>query len=199
MVNGVEGISMPYAYDVRLFRKKDKPDIPPQNIVNTVATIEINRSEDKFDPFIRTGIFEHFEKAGRGTRDDDFRVYTGRIVPAFKMLDRDFQFRVFENQDVVTIIEKVLKDVPNLFIDLKPLRSSGLTFPKMEYCVQFGESTFAFLSRLMARFGIHYFFDSRSFSKDEPAQRADGLRDRGQPQPRMRGERGRHRRRQGGE
>src|SRR5262245_9612497 len=89
MVNGVEGISIPYAYDLRLFRKKDKPDINPKEIVNTVATIEINRSKDKFLPFIRTGIFEHFEKAGRGTKDDSFRVYTARLVPAFKMLDRE--------------------------------------------------------------------------------------------------------------
>src|ERR1700730_279868 len=29
----------------------------------------------------------------------------------------------------------------------------------MEYCVQFGESTYAFLSRLMDRFGIWYTFD----------------------------------------
>jgi uncharacterized protein involved in type VI secretion and phage assembly len=167
MVNGVEGISIPYSYDVRLFRKKDQPDINPREIINTVATIEVNRFEDKLEPFIRTGIFEHFEKAGRGTRDDEFRVYTGRIVPAFKMLDREVVFRIFENQDVVAILEKVLKNVPNLEIDTRELSAAG-PFPKMEYCVQFGESTFAFLSRLMARFGIHYFFDTKAFGKDDP-------------------------------
>lgn len=168
MVNGVEGISMPYAYDLRLFRKKDKPDINPKEIVNTVATIEINRSKDKFLPFIRTGIFEHFEKAGRGTKDDDFRVYTARLVPAFKMLDREVVFRIFENQTVVQVLEKLLNKVPNLQPDFRALKAAGVTFPKMEYCVQFGESTFAFLSRLMARFGIHYFFDTKTFSTDEP-------------------------------
>jgi len=168
MVNGVEGISMPYSYDVKLFRKKDKRDISPQEIINTAATIEINRVEDKNVPFIRTGVFEHFEKAGRGTKDDEFRVYTAKIVPAFKMLESEVLFRVFENQDVVTILDQVLKGVPNLSIDLRPLRAGGVTFPKMEYCVQFGESTFAFLSRLMARFGIYYFFDSKFFLGGEP-------------------------------
>ena len=83
------------------------------------------------------------------------------------MLDREVLFRVFENQDVVAILETVLKGVPNLLINTKALHSASLKFPEMEYCVQFGESTFAFLVRLMARFGIHYFFDHRG-SDDEP-------------------------------
>lgn len=158
--DGVEGISAPYSYDVTLFRKKEKDDINPLEFVNTVATIGINKLESpNFARFFRFGVFEHLEKAGRGTKNADFRVYTGRIVPPFKMLDREILFRVFENQDVVTILETALKGVPHLQTNMKLLRSKGVTFPKMEYCVQFGESTFAFLSRLMARFGIHYYFD----------------------------------------
>ena len=168
MVNGTEGVSLPYSYDVTLFRRKSESDIFPNQIINTVATIRIDNSDQKkLVRFHRTGVFEHFEKAGTGTKNDDFRVYTGRIVPAFKMLDREVLFRVFENQDVITILETVLKGVPNLLINTNELRSAGLKFPKMEYCVQFGESTFAFVLRLLARFGIHYFFDHRG-SEDEP-------------------------------
>ena len=168
MVNGTEGVSIPYSYDVTLFRPKTKPDINPKLIINTVATIRIDTSDPKnLVRFFRTGVFEHFEKAGTGTKNDDFRVYTGRIVPAFKMLDREVLFRVFENQNVVTILDTVLKGVPNLLINISALRSAALKFPKMEYCVQFGESTFAFVLRLLARFGIHYFFDHRG-SPDEP-------------------------------
>lgn len=87
-------------------------------------------------------------------------MFTARIVPPFKLLDREVVFRVFENMDVVTILETVLRGVPNLQIHTRLLRQDGIEFPKMEYCVQFGESTFGFLSRLMHRFGIHYYFDT---------------------------------------
>jgi uncharacterized protein involved in type VI secretion and phage assembly len=168
MVDGVEGLSMPYKYDVKLFRKRAKTHVFPNEIINTVATIEINRKRERgFDPIRRTGIVEQFETIGAQTRNAEFRVYAARIVPPFKMLDREVTYRVFENQDVVTILETVLKDVPSLVTDMKALRSSDLKFPRMEYCVQFGESTFAFLSRLMARFGIHYFFASQG-GKDTP-------------------------------
>jgi uncharacterized protein involved in type VI secretion and phage assembly len=168
VVNGMEGISIPYSYDVILFRDKTKPDILPEKIINTVARIGINKGQgNKPEEFFRTGVFEHFEKAGTGTKNDTFRMYRGRIVPAFKLLDREVRFRVFENRDVVEILETILRGVSNLEINTSLLRRANAAFPKMEYCVQFGESTLAFLLRLMERFGIHYIFDHRG-SPDAP-------------------------------
>ena len=166
MVNGIEGISMPYSYDLTLVRPGALPDVNPKRIVNTRATLGIRREEGKDPPLLRMGIIEHFEKAGFGTKNDDLRVYSARMVPPFKMLDREVVFRVFENMDVVGIIDTVLRGVPHLQIDTGLLRQDRLEFPKMEYCVQFGESTFGFLSRLMNRFGIHYYFDTRGDPED---------------------------------
>lgn len=42
-------------------------------------------------------------------------------------------------------------------IDLTRLASAK--YPRMEYCVQFNESTYNFLARLMRRFGISYYFE----------------------------------------
>jgi uncharacterized protein involved in type VI secretion and phage assembly len=166
MVTGHEFISKPYQYDVTLFqRKKDSKPIDPRAIINSTATIHINKNaQGGFNAFRRLGVFEYFEKHGTSTKHPDFRLYTGRIVPPFKLLDREVLFRVFENQDVVSILKTCLKGVQEINTGL--LETSSSKFPKMEYCVQFGESTYAFLSRLMARYGIHYFFDHRGNEND---------------------------------
>jgi uncharacterized protein involved in type VI secretion and phage assembly len=172
MVQGSEGISMPYSYEVTLFQKKalqgqERKPIKPEEIINTVATIEINRKLEGFRPFHRIGVFEQFEAKGTVPNNPEFRLYSGRIVAPFKMLDREVLFRVFENQNVVTILKECLRNRPLLQPDFEGIPEGK--FPTMEYCVQFGESTFAFLSRLMARFGIHYFFSNeRDDSENDP-------------------------------
>jgi uncharacterized protein involved in type VI secretion and phage assembly len=50
------------------------------------------------------------------------------------------------------------KSYPKLKMDLSSLNSPPQPFPSMDYCVQFGESTLDFMFRIIARFGIWYYF-----------------------------------------
>jgi len=113
----------------------------------------------------RSGVFEDFKDEGfvhneEGTAPNAFFQYSATIVPAFKMMQYEKIFRVFENKTVIEIITDVAKTqkFPFLNIDFDP--SIGRSaFPKMPYCVQYQETTYNFLSRLMNRFGIWYYFD----------------------------------------
>src|SRR5262249_46633526 len=83
--------------------------------------------------------------------------YSATIVPAFKMMAYESMYRVFENKKVDAIVDAVTDGFPNLKINKDRLKNAN--FPIIPYCVQYNETTFNFLSRLMAQFGIWYYFD----------------------------------------
>ena len=78
----------------------------------------------------------------------DYRVYKARIVPAFKMLDFEIRYRVFEDMTVLQIMQEVMNGFPQIssysdYVDDSNITSTDKTKLKlkpMPYCVQFGES-----------------------------------------------------------
>jgi uncharacterized protein involved in type VI secretion and phage assembly len=178
MLDGVEGISRLFAYDVVLLRDtgggaEKRPPIDPTKLIDTY--VEIGARPDRDRPFFkRAGMFETFEDilgsditpalAGESGYLRYFHLYRARVVPWVKVLSRDICYRVFESKTVVDIIQAVYdaarQSYPKLKMDLSSLQSPPQPFPTMDYCVQFGESTLDFMFRIMARFGIWYYFGS---------------------------------------
>ncbi len=90
------------------------------------------------------GVAEHF--------------YSYQIVlrPWLWLLSHTTDYRIFENKKAPDIIEEVFRD--RGFTDFKSeIRDRG-SFPTLEYCVQYRETDFHFVSRLMEKEGIYYFF-----------------------------------------
>ena len=119
--------------------------------------------------YTRVGMFETFEDMLAldvthlvKVHMRDFHMYRARVVPWVKVLTRDIRYRVFEKKTVVDIIEAIASEAkqtyPHLLIDASALKNAQPAYTPMDYCVQFGESTFDFITRLMARFGIWYYF-----------------------------------------
>lgn len=82
------------------------------------------------------------------------RTYCAEVVPWPWLLTRTTDCRIFQNQSTPEIIQTIFKDFG--FNDFA-LELSG-SFPKREYCVQYRETAFNFISRLMEHEGIFYFF-----------------------------------------
>jgi len=181
-LDGVEAISRLYAYDVIMLRDagdekvngQTRQPIDTTKLIGTHAIIGARPSKhetqtDDTIPFKRVGMFETFEDLLNIDvtkllilAERDFHIYRGRVVPWVKVLSRDICYRIFEKKTVVDIIEAIAEEAkkvfPHLLIDTKALHDSQHPFTPMDYCVQFGESTLDFLHRIMARFGIWYFF-----------------------------------------
>ncbi|BCW90483.1 Actin cross-linking toxin VgrG1 [Alphaproteobacteria bacterium SO-S41] len=81
-------------------------------------------------------------------------LYQLILRPDFWFLSRNRDYRVFQDLSVEEIISEVLS---RNGVTKKDLNLEA-DYPKREYCVQYGESDFAFLSRLMEEEGIFYFF-----------------------------------------
>ena len=89
-----------------------------------------------------------------GTKSEYFSY---RIVlrPWLWLLSRTSDCRIFQDKKAPDIIEEVFKE--RGFNDYK-LELTESWYPQLEYCVQYRETDFNFVCRLMEQHGIYYFF-----------------------------------------
>uniref|UniRef100_UPI0023B8F84A type VI secretion system Vgr family protein n=1 Tax=Mixta sp. Marseille-Q2659 TaxID=2736607 RepID=UPI0023B8F84A len=85
-----------------------------------------------------------------GTR---YAVYELTLEPDLWPMKRDRNSRIFQGQTAVQIIHQLLAEYGVQVED----RLKG-SYREWEYCVQYQESSFAFISRLMELEGIYYWF-----------------------------------------
>jgi type VI secretion system secreted protein VgrG len=90
-----------------------------------------------------------------GARD---HYYAYRVVlrPWFWLLTRTTDCRIFLDKKVPEIIKEVFQD--RGFTDFESKLTDEGSYPKHEYCVQYRETDFNFITRLMEKEGIYYFF-----------------------------------------
>jgi len=86
---------------------------------------------------------------------EGFGFYAVDLRPWMWFLTRSSDIRIFQGQSTPEIFQQVCND--RGFSDHRQ-RLSG-TYDAREYCVQYGESDFDFVSRLMEEEGIYYYFD----------------------------------------
>ncbi|MCW9013760.1 MAG: type VI secretion system tip protein TssI/VgrG [Gammaproteobacteria bacterium] len=159
-MSGHEAISELFHFELVLETDKDA-DIDPKDLIGK----DIGLRVDYFDPedtlsdeetrFIH-GIVNSFTisiaSTGKGIRH-----YVAEIVPAMWFLTKRSNFQVFENQKTSDIIKSILSDY-----------SINATIPAgkltREHCIQYLETDYEFVTRLMADEGFVFYFEH---SKDE--------------------------------
>lgn len=150
-IYGKETLSELFEYRVDFQAKEisKKPD----DILGSSVSIVIN---EKDKPRFIHGIIAHFsENAVQANDDDQISNYSLIIKPNFWLLTLDKDCKIFQNQTIINIIKQVLKDEGVKDVSDKTSKC-GKT--KLEYCVQYNESSFDFVSRLMEDAGIFYYF-----------------------------------------
>jgi type VI secretion system secreted protein VgrG len=88
------------------------------------------------------------------TKFRNLRHYRAEVVPWLWFLTRTANCRIFQNKTAPDIIKQVFDDLG--FSDYQ-FKLQGSYGPR-EYCVQYRETAFNFVSRLMEEEGIFYFF-----------------------------------------
>jgi type VI secretion system secreted protein VgrG len=87
----------------------------------------------------------------QGLRGQEFTAYRMRVAPDIWKLTKKFQSRIFQHITVPDILKQVLTGYDVSY------EIQG-TFEQREYCTQYRETDFDFLSRLVEEEGIYYFF-----------------------------------------
>ena len=149
-LRGREGISQLFHFELGVVWQ-DPGTLDFTDILGKTVTIEI---DDDDPPRYINGIVYAVEQGARD-RSKDMTHYTLQVVPNTWILTRNIQSRIFQKKSVPDIIQQVLADM-GLSATLK--NSLMGSYKPRDYCVQYRESDFAFISRLMESEGIYYFF-----------------------------------------
>jgi type VI secretion system secreted protein VgrG len=152
---GQEGISRLFHFD--LYMHSENRAIQMDSVVGKEATVVVVLP-DKKERYIN-GVISSFSQAGStplemGTTPKVFAHYSATLVPWMWMLTRTSDCRIFQEMTVPDIIAGIFQEHK---LDFKN-RLHGAFKPR-EYCVQYRETDFNFVSRLMEEEGIFYFFE----------------------------------------
>lgn len=153
-LTGSEAISNLFSLQLDLL--SEAPSISLQSIIGKGVTITLELA-DGSQRFLH-GMVSRVGSSGKSTR---FSAYYAEVVPWMWLLTRKVDCRVFQDLTVPEIILKVFDKLKGDFSDLVNYRDA-LTpgrYTKLDYCVQYRETDFNFVSRLMEQEGIFYFFE----------------------------------------
>jgi type VI secretion system secreted protein VgrG len=146
---GEERVSTPYRFTLQLLA--EDPDIDMKALMMKPAVLTI-KLEGESERHIH-GILNCMKLAEIGK--DGMARYQAEMVPWFWFLTLYSNCRIFQNKSVPDIIEQVFKD--RGFSDYQVKLQA--TYQPREYCVQYRETDFNFISRLLEEEGIFYFFE----------------------------------------
>ena len=145
---GHEAISRLFSFHLDLLSEQGPIDF--SHIIGKNVTISVTLTDNTARYF--NGVVSHFGQSGS---DAHFTHYQMEVVPWTWMLTRYADCKIFHNKTVQDVIKQVFSD--RSFTDYK-FTLNG-TYSPMEYCVQYRETDFNFISRLMEQNGIFYFFE----------------------------------------
>ncbi len=145
---GEEPICGLFNYRLNLLSENDS--INAREIIGKAVLFWIEHPDGQ--PRFFHGMVSRFEYIGKGDR---LSLYRAQVVPSLWFLSLNSDCRIFQKMTVKDIISEVLKRRGVTDFDLSGIRGS---YPELEYCVQYNESDFAFVSRLMEAAGIYYYF-----------------------------------------
>ncbi|HZN95217.1 MAG TPA: type VI secretion system tip protein TssI/VgrG, partial [Myxococcales bacterium] len=143
----VEALSQPFRLEVGFFPLDGEP-LDLQELVGKDASLLV--------PAPAGDRWFHGEiHAARALGEHGGRLrYQLRIGPKLCRLELIRQSRIFQEKTVAEVVKAVLDEGA-----VEQRAALTGSYPKLEYCVQYRESDLAFVSRLLERDGIFYFFE----------------------------------------
>jgi type VI secretion system secreted protein VgrG len=150
-MSGTEGVSQLFEFRLRLVSARD--DIDVRDIIGKSAILRIETADTERH---WNGYVSRFARSGRMPSADgeDLYTYECDIVPWFWFLTQHEDCRIFQNKTVREIIETIFDEFR--YSDFKMELTE--THPTLDYCTQYHETSFDFISRLIEREGIYYYF-----------------------------------------
>jgi type VI secretion system secreted protein VgrG len=149
-LKATERVGEPFEYEITVISTNAIRDLMP--VIGTRMTIGLKLKDDSNRYF--NGLVTGFRFVGI---DDTRRTnYVASVRSWLALLDRRQNCRLFQNKTALEIIKAIFAEHPSaLFKDAT--RTENMRVRQL--CVQWNESDFAFVSRLMEQEGIYYYFE----------------------------------------
>ena len=148
-MRGREAVSEPFAYELEL--QSEDPNIKLADIVGQDIGVTLNLPGGETREF--NGIARSFRYIDTAGYLSNYRLV---MVPRLWLLTRSADCRIFQEKTVPDILMEVYGEY-----GLKVEQRLAENYRTWDYCVQYRESDFNFVSRLMEQEGVYYFFEHR--------------------------------------
>lgn len=148
-MQGTEAISTLFQYQVELISFVGDLDLT--TLLGQSLSLQIKQI-DGTDHWLN-GDITAMELKGMEAGASRYYVYEATVRPHMWYLSQNLDFRVFQEQTVPEIIMQFFSEY-DIVVDNRLTRD----YRQWYYCVQYNESAFNFISRLMEHEGIYYFF-----------------------------------------
>jgi type VI secretion system secreted protein VgrG len=145
-MTGQEALSTLFRFDCDLLSETAALDF--DEIIGKSVTLDVKLASGELRYF--SGVVSRFSQGGMQGR---FTAYNAELVPWLWLLTRTSNCRIFQNKTIPQIIEEVFRD--HGFKDFEMQLGS---YEPRHYCVQYRETDYNFVARLMEEAGIGYYF-----------------------------------------
>ncbi len=150
--SGSEGLGELFEFQIDALSEQANVDF--DRALGQACTIELGTYKQKKRYFC--GILTHAQWIGG---DQEYYAYRLVLRPWFWLLNHRADCRIFLDKKVTEIIQDVFTKAG--FSNGTDFKLPSGSYDKIDYCVQYRETDFAFVSRLMEQYGIYYFFEHR--------------------------------------
>jgi type VI secretion system secreted protein VgrG len=146
-LQGWAGLGRPFEYQLTLL--STQRDINFDDVLGKQVSVQLLLPKSKYRYF--SGYVTRFAQSGMVGR---YYRYTATVCPWLWFLTRTADCQIFQDMTVPDILKKVFADHASADFDFQVSSS----YRKWTYCVQYRETDFNFVSRLMEQEGIYYYF-----------------------------------------
>jgi type VI secretion system secreted protein VgrG len=152
-MTGRETLGRPFNYDLEILTDVKHLNLNLDQLLGQPMTLKLELPDNRLRHF--NGLVDEASFAGLHDQQARFRV---TLRPWFWFLSKRSHCRIFQNKSVTDIVKQVFKD--NKFTDFADLLTGR--YESRDYCVQYRESDFDFVSRLLEDEGIYYYWSHDS-------------------------------------
>ncbi len=148
-MEGIEELGRPFEYDLALASSDIKADLTAWLGAKCKLSITSpGGSKRYFNAIIARAVYD-----GLVGGANHYRL---ELRPWIWLLSRVQDCKIFQNKAVFDIITGLFRDAG--FTDFQDKRQNQAGSQTLEYCVQYNETSLAFVTRLMEKYGIYYYF-----------------------------------------
>jgi|TARA_B110000208_G_scaffold108034_1_gene133952 type VI secretion system secreted protein VgrG len=145
-LEGSEGLSELFCFQLHM--RSPSTSLDPKKIIGETVTVNMQVPGGELREI--TGLVSRFIQSGF---DRDFAVYQAELVPQCWILKLSRDRKIYQNKSVSDVIISVLSD-----FEITIKNQLATTYEPVDYIVQYDETAFDFITRLMQLSGIFYFF-----------------------------------------
>ncbi|WP_438017126.1 type VI secretion system tip protein TssI/VgrG [Sorangium sp. So ce315] len=136
-------------FEVKLVAVSDNPDIDFEAVIGQPMTFTAHANRTR----IWSGLCSHLQQVA--VEERHLSTYELTLVPRLWLATQRRNYRMFQHKSEVDIVLQLLGEW-----GISPTRRLASEYKKRKYRVQYGESDYTFISRMLEDAGVSFYFDN---------------------------------------